>query len=269
MSFPESTAEYSHLKTMSVKMSIAYGPVESRRFGRSLGVNFLGLNKICSFDCPYCELGLTTIRMNQLKQESVFPDVESIDKSVRDLMKSELKAERPFDTIAISGNGEPTLHPHFLEAIELLITARNDIAPKVPIVVLTNGAHCDSKRVVLGLNLVDERILKIDAGGENMFKKMNRPLVRANLGKITSGARKLKDTIVQSLFVKGSVDNTKLEDLEEWMEVIGIVQPKKVQIYTIDRIPAESGLLKADEDTLYTIESRLKRKLQLECAVFA
>jgi wyosine [tRNA(Phe)-imidazoG37] synthetase (radical SAM superfamily) len=268
MSFPEKSSEYASLTSITGEWGIAYGPVKSRRLGSSLCVNLLGSMKICSFDCPYCELGQTQIRMNQLKQELSFPSVTEVDLSLRVRLRELLVEQQTIDTLTISGNGEPTLHPEFLECVEKVISARDEILPKTKIVVLTNGAHCDNKRVVHGLNLVDERIVKIDAGNEHTFKAINQPLVRANLSKITSGARKLKDITVQSMFVQGVVDNTALEDIEEWLEIVGIVQPRGVQIYTLDRIPAIPGLKKADEDTLYTIASRLKRKLQIEALVF-
>lgn len=268
MSFPVPTPEYSHLKPLTGEWGIAYGPLESRRLGHSLGVNFLGAKKICSFDCPYCELGTTQIRMNQLKQDLDFPKREEIDTQVRTKLRALIESGQVLNAITIAGNGEPTLHPEFMECVQVVLAARSELMPGVKIVVLTNGAHCDNKRVVHGLNLVDERMVKIDAGNDNTFKRINKPLVRANLSKITSGSRKLKDVIVQSLFVQGAADNTSLEDVEEWLEIVGIVQPRAVHIYTIERIPALPGLKKADEDTLYTIASRLKRKLQVECLVF-
>lgn len=268
MSFPSPSAEYSGLKTLTGEWGVAYGPLESRRLGSSLGVNLLGPVKICSFDCPYCELGFTQIRMNQLKSDLVFPSVTHVDEGLRIKMRALIAEAKTVNAITISGNGEPTLHPEFLECVQAIVSARDELMPDTKIVALTNGAHCDNKRVVHGLNQVDERMVKIDAGGEHTFKRVNKPLVRANISKITSGARKLKDVIVQSLFVQGAVDNTSIEDVEDWLEIVGIIQPRAVHLTTIDRIPAAPGLIKADEDTLYTIASRLKRKLQVECLVF-
>ncbi|MGE0761965.1 MAG: radical SAM protein [Bdellovibrionales bacterium] len=268
MSFPVQTAEYANLKALSGAWGIAYGPIESRRLGKSLGINLSGEQKVCSFDCPYCELGLTEIRMNQLKQDDLFPKAALVGEAVRVRLRQVVDKNEAIDCLTISGNGEPTLHPEFLECVEAILAARRDITPHLKVGVLSNGAHCDNKRVVQALNMLDERMIKIDAGNEQMFKRINRPLVRANLSKITSGVRKLNDVIVQSLFVQGECDNTVLSDIEEWLEIIGIVKPKMVHITTISRVPAVSGLRPASEDTLYTIASRLKRKLQIECAVF-
>ena len=268
MTLPVSTPEYAAFKVITDIGGLAYGPLISRRLGTSLGVNLLGQQKICSFDCPYCELGSTTIRMNQLKADGFFPTVQAIDIALRAKLREVLEKNQTLDYITLSGNGEPTLHPDFLECFQAVLTARADICPTVKVTVLSNGAHCDNKRVVQGLNLLDERMIKLDAGNEHTFKRINQPLIRGNLSKITSGASKLNDLIVQSLFIQGEYDNTSLADIEEWMEVIGIVRPKTVHVYTINRIPAMSGIKAASEDTLYTIASRLKRKLQIDCAVF-
>lgn len=268
MGFPKTSAEYSELKVITEPMGLAYGPVTSRRLGLSLGINLLGDKKICSYDCTYCELGPTENRMNELKQVEMFPSVSAIAESLRAKLRETTQKGLSLNTLTISGNGEPTLHPEFDQCVDAILAARSDLIPEVPVVILTNGAHCDSRRVIQSLNLLSERIVKIDAGGDTVLKRINRPLVRANVSKLTAGVRKLKDVIVQSLFIKGEFDNTRNEDVEEWMETIGIIKPKKVQIYTIARVPAETGLIKADEDTLYTIESRLKRKLQVDCAVY-
>ncbi len=268
MGFPKPSAEYSGLKAITEPMGLVYGPISSRRLGLSLGVNLLGDKKICSYDCSYCELGPTENRMNELKQSEFFPTVAQIGESLRVKLREVTQESIALNNITISGNGEPTLHPEFDQCVDAILAARSDLVPEVPVVILTNGAHCDSRRVVQSLNLLNERIVKVDAGGDLVLKQFNRPLIRANVSKLTAGIRKLDNVIVQSLFVKGAYDNTKNEVLEEWMETIGIIKPKLVQIYTIARIPAESGIIKADEDTLYTIESRLKRKLQIDCAVY-
>lgn len=268
MAFPVQTPEYNSLNALSGPWGIVYGPIRSRRLGQSLGVNLCGEQKVCSFDCPYCELGLTEVRMNQLKQEDLFPSPTQVGEAVRNRLRHALETNEPLDMLTISGNGEPTLHPEFLECVQAILAARDDWKPGLPVGVLSNGAHCDNRRVVQALNLLDRRMIKIDAGNEQAFKRVNRPLVRANLSKITSGVRRLDSVIVQSLFVQGECDNTQLSDIEEWLEIIGIVRPSLVHLTTISRVPAVPGLKAASEDTLYTIASRLKRKLQIECAVF-
>jgi wyosine [tRNA(Phe)-imidazoG37] synthetase (radical SAM superfamily) len=255
-------------QALSLPGEIAYGPVTSRRLGTSLGINLLGPQKFCSFDCPYCDLGPSINRMNQIKDSLDIPTVAAVEEALRVKLRVHFQQQIKIDTITLSGNGEPTLHPEFLECVEAILKVRTEMTPQTPVVALTNGAHLDAKRVVQGLNLLDERMVKLDAGSDRLLKIINRPLVRANLSKLSTGIRKLKDVIVQSAFVQGTIENTKPEDIEEWLEILGILKPKSVHIYTLNRPSTESGVHKVDEDTLYTIQSRLKRKLQIDSQVF-
>src|SRR6267154_3428386 len=79
------TSEYDDLKELNFSsMGITYGPLQSRRLGSSLGINLLGSeSKIFSFDCPYCELGYTKLKMSEMKKFEGFPSLEAVDSHVR------------------------------------------------------------------------------------------------------------------------------------------------------------------------------------------
>lgn len=265
----ESFTEYESLQYTKPVTGIVYGPYASRRLGNSLGINLLGDGqKVCSFDCPYCDLGRTEIRLNRLKADALFPSLESIESALREGFLKSHQSVPKADHIAISGNGEPTLHPFFPDAMDLIVKARDTYLPSTKIIVFTNGANLDIRRVADALNRADERFLKFDAGNDRVFKEINSPLVRSSLSKILCGVRLLKDVVIQSFFVQGTVDNTIPGDIEDWMEVIGLVKPKAVHIHGMSRVPAVSGLKRCDEDTLYTISSRLERRTQIRSLVF-
>lgn len=244
-----------------------YGPVTSRRFGRSLGIDILGKEKICSFDCPYCHLGPTKVRLNKLKEEGIVPTVDEITSRITEVFKT-IHAQGPvIDTITISGNGEATLHPEFPEIVDRLVAARDAWLPGKPIVLLTNGAMFDNRKIAEAANKCDVRVVKIDAGNDKAFKMMNAPLARVNLARVITGTRNLKDFVVQSLFCQGLVDNTRSVDLEDWIEVLAILKPKSVQIHGLSREAALSGLTRCDEDTLHTIASKLERRTGIKALV--
>lgn len=258
----------SPLLTVAPFTTIAYGPVQTRRFGRALGVNVLGTDiKACSFDCAYCDLGPTTLRLNKVKTDVPFPTVDEISVAVNDALKVIHESGPSFDTISISGNGEPTLHPEFVEVVRVILTARETWMPGKPVVVLTNGSTLDQRKIVEALNKTDGRIVKVDAGNERMFKAFNSPLSRTTLAKVISGVRGLKDVTVQSLFAKGVVDNTSHSDVDDWIEVIAMIKPKAVQIHGINRVTSRAGFTSCDEDTLYSIASRLERKTGIKALV--
>lgn len=247
---------------------IVYGPIESRRFGKSLGVNILGQeSKFCSFDCPYCHLGPTTARLNRLKEDGVLPSIATITEELTRALQTIHSRGPSVDAITLSGNGEPTLHPDFPEIVNHLLSARNAWLPGKPIVLLTNGAMLDQRKIAEAANKLDSRIVKIDAGNEKTFKMINAPLARVNLARILSGTRNLKDFVVQSFFCQGDVDNTKPADLEDWIEVIAILKPKGVQIHGLSREGARPGLIRCDEDTLHTIASKLERRTGVKALI--
>ncbi len=241
-------------------------PFHSRRYGRCLDINLLGPQKLCSFDCPYCNLGPSVQRLNLIKKgELQLPTKAEVLDQFR--IKT-LEYRGTFDHVILSGNGEPTLHPEFAEIVTDLALIKRELEIKGKFLLLSNGAHFENKNIVTAANLFDERVIKLDAGNDRTLKKVNQPLVRANVNKIYTNMRKLKDVIIQSFFVTGSADNTSNEAIEDWMEVIGIIKPKLVQICTINQTPALSSVLPASEDTLYTIASKLKRRIQIESNVF-
>ncbi len=266
----EDFAEYGSLEYVDPKkMDIVYGPVLSRRLGHSVGVNLLGTAaKVCSFACPYCDLGPTTIRLNRIKSDTEFPTLEKLEQALREGFTKAHQSPEKVHAISISGNGEPTLYPLFPEAVDLIVRSRDLYLPNTPISIFTNGVNLDTRKTTDALNRVEERMLKIDAGNERVFKAINSPLVRASITKIISSTKHLRDCIVQSFFVQGAVDNTLSSDLEDWIEVIGLIRPKAVHIHGMSRVPSVRGLQPCSEDTLYTIVQKLERRTQIRALVF-
>ena len=247
---------------------IIYGPFASAPFGLHLGVNPLGGGtKVCSFDCPYCDLGRTTLRLNRLKSDIALPSPVDIENEILQALQK-IHAEGPaVDGITVSGNGEPTLHPEFPDIAKAIMNARDLWLPGKPVVLITNGAGLDTRKVADAANLFTERVVKIDCGSERLFKAVNAPLSRANLARVLAGCRKVKDVRVQSMFFGGTITNTGASDLEDWIEVIAILKPKAVHIQGLSRKPAVEGLVACDEDTLYAIASKLERKTQIKATV--
>jgi len=244
-------------------MQLIYGPVTSLRYGSTLGINLLGGEKVCSYNCVYCDLGPTVLTMNRIRKDYNFPTLEDIRSAFADYVVKSVSTK----AIVLSGNGEPTLYPDFDDAIRLILELREAHMPGVPVIVLSNGAHLDAKKVVTGMNLADERVIKVDAGNDALMLKINDPLVRINMAKFLGGVRKLKDTTVQSVFFTGEIDNTQGDVLDEWIEVLGMIKPKTIQICTL-RPSYITRLQPASEDALYSIAFKLKKRTGLEASVF-
>ena len=254
-------------------MDVVYGPIRSLRYGSTLGINLLSSEsdgqpvgeKVCSFNCVYCDLGPTKLTMNKVRKDYEFPTLEKL----REAFKSYITRSVVVDAIVVSGNGEPTLYPDFDEAMKLLCDLRTEHVPGTKIVVLSNGAHLDQKKVVAGLNLVDERVIKIDAGNDTYLQKVNDPLIRINMARFLDGFRKLNGCTIESMFIGGPLANTTPECIEDWIEVIGMVKPRAVQIYSLHRPSlVRTDLIPLTEDALYSIAFKLKKRTTIEAQVF-
>ena len=220
-----------------------YGPVLSRRLGRSLGINLLSLNcKICSFNCVYCECGPTT-HQTLNPDPRLFPDPTDVLLS----LEKALKKPHSLDHVTFSGNGEPTLHPEFLEIVKEVIKLVRKYKPNARIALLSNATTLDRKEIVDALKLLDRILLKLDAGDQETFNEVNQPIVGINLTNIIDHMVGLDNLIIQSAFITGNPQNCAPDQLQEWFKAIQKIKAKEVQIYTIERPAWHPGIAKYDQ----------------------
>jgi wyosine [tRNA(Phe)-imidazoG37] synthetase (radical SAM superfamily) len=147
----------------SLTMSTIFGPVQSRRFGVSLGIDLSASTKQCNFDCLYCELAPKRAMVHQV---SVTP-VETI---IADL-KEALEHHPSIDVITITANGEPTMYPYLDE----LITQINQIKGNIQTLILSNSACLHAPAVFETLLKLDQVKLSLDAATPETFQKIDRP----------------------------------------------------------------------------------------------
>lgn len=247
-------------------------------FGRTIVVNILGEIKVCNFDCVYCSLGPSQIRISRLKQDVTFPSIEEVLTEVGRALGQAAQAGESIDTILISGNGEPTLHPLFPQFTKELIKRRSELASSTnifgakgflatKITCLTNGDSMSDRNIHDALNLYDECIVKIDVGTEKAFKKINRPLSRSNLEKVILGARTLQNLSIQSTVTASELSLTHSDQLDEWIEVIAMLNPKKIYLQRAQSPCADPGLTFASEDEVLRVSHWLERRLKIKAQV--
>lgn len=246
----------------------------SPAFGRTIEVNVLGAQKVCNFDCVYCSLGPSELRISRLKHEAVFSPLEEILTGVGRALSDGAQSGLAIDSILISGNGEPTLYPNFLQLTTGLLQRRAELASTTneagrttKLVGLTNGDKLDSRDIIDALNLFDETILKVDVGTEKSFKKINKPLSRSSLEKIILGARSLKNLSIQTTLMAGDFSLNHSTQLDEWIEVIAMLDPKKVYLQLAKRPTADPLMKLATEDDLNVLSHWLERKLKIRAQV--
>ncbi|OHB76445.1 MAG: hypothetical protein A2Z34_05990 [Planctomycetes bacterium RBG_16_59_8] len=254
------------LKEFTLAGGVLYGPVRSRRLGASLGINILPFNrKICSFNCGYCQCGWT--ETGALRGVD-FLDPEAIRQELAAHLRRASSEGVSYDSLTLAGNGEPTLHPRFPHVVELIVRARDEWMPSARVSILSNSASVDDPSVRRGLDLLDERIMKLDAGSGAKIGEINMPVASFSLEKVVAGLKLIKDVVLQSMFVDGETSNSGNEDVRDWIDVVGTIAPRFVQIYTLDRVPADRRLLPVEKGRLREIADRLRRETGVVGEVF-
>ena len=240
--------------------SIVYGPIHSRRLGVSLGMNLMPTTaKLCTFDCVYCECG-----WNQPVSHPVLPT----RKQVNEALTSQLSTlNTPLDVITFSGNGEPTLHPEFLDIIEDTCALRDQYCPNAKISVLSNSTQLGRPEVIEALRLCDNRILKLDSAIDATMQLIDQP-VNPNLT-VEQIAQWLSlfegDFTLQTCFLRGEyhgqiIDNTTPAELSAWYAMIKRLHPKQVMIYVIDRATPLQTLSKVPASEMEAIAEPLRQQ---------
>ncbi|EHL8737509.1 radical SAM protein [Campylobacter jejuni] len=221
-------------------MKILFGPVSSRRFGRSLGIDLSPSKKQCNFDCVYCELDP---KKAQEKQDEII----SIDKIISEV-KAMLEKNVEFDFLTLTANGEPSLYPHLNE----LILSLRSIAKDKKLLILSNGTAVldeDKFNALLKLDVVK---FSLDSAVAKTFYRIDRALKNIDLEKMIEKmadfrARFNGDLIMEILVVKDLNDNE--EEFEALNQALKKIMPLRVDLSTIDR-PHAYAVKKVSEEKL-------------------
>jgi wyosine [tRNA(Phe)-imidazoG37] synthetase (radical SAM superfamily) len=258
------------MKVNGLLSHVIFGPVASRRYGVSLGVNLLpAARKVCSFDCPYCECGRTDRAFSQSPPPGVFPPAEGVAAALARALSEARASGRRIDAVTLAGNGEPTLHPDFLDLMKTMAEVRDRLAPEARLIALTNGSTLDREPVREGLMIADERIVKLDAATDAMLARLNSPLCRLTVGSLAANLALLPAFATQTMFIQGSVDNTQDDHVAAWIELVGRVQPTFAQVYSTDRRPADPSVRQVPRERLEAIARALTERTGVPARVYA
>jgi len=225
---------------------IIFGPVMSRRLGRSLGIDLVP-HKTCTLDCIYCECGKTT---NKTIERKNFISPELILSELEKALNKDLK----IDVITFSGSGEPTLY----KDLEYLIDEIKKMT-SIPLVMITNSTLLFDKEVRNALLKVDYVLPSLDASCFSTFNRINRPHENISFKDVLDGlivfSKNFNGKIwLEILFCKGINDSE--EELKGFEKIIPKIRTDLIQINSVDRPPAypEAGKL-----TYYELERIAKR----------
>ncbi len=241
-------------------MKYIFGPVASRRFGMSLGVDLSPDKKRCNFDCIYCEL-------DPAKPVNEYANPPSVDEILKEINEATDKFN--FDILTITSNGEPTLYPYLDELVSKIKNQK--------LLILSNSSTIFKKEIQNTLLKFDIVKLSLDAVTPKIFKKIDRPHKDIKIEDIIRGIKEFrkiydKELIIEILVVKEI--NDKEEEFEKLNEVLKEIKPNRVDISTIDRPPAYNvkgvsvkrlfELSRKIENQHIFIPTREKLKFQIE-----
>lgn len=217
-----------------------FGPVPSRRLGRSLGVDLVPF-KTCSYDCIFCQLGRTTRKTLERKEYVPVKDVLS------ELRSSLSEGSLP-DYVTLSGSGEPTLHSR-LE--ELIVGIKN--LTGIPLAVLTNGSLLFDPEVRHSLDRADVVIPSLDVGDDRLFQHVNRPHPDLSFSSLVEGLRSFRRDFSRQIwlevFLIAGVTDIQAE-AEKIASLVRETFPDRIHLNTVERPPAESCALPVPKNTL-------------------
>jgi len=243
---------------------IIYGPVLSRRLGRSLGINLMPNNcKVCSFDCLYCQYNQTDVLTGLASRENL-PSVEEVLFCV----EKALTKPRTIDFLTFSGNGEPTIHPDFPLIVEGVKEIKDQLRPEAKLAILSNSSRVMDADVIAALNLMEAPMMKLDAGDEETFQTINRPMHNLHLSDIISGLETIPNLMIQSMLIDGDDQNIRREPYEAWAWSVSELHPQKVHIYSTERPTADDSVKNVPARKLEWIASDLETRYGLDVVAF-
>ena len=228
--------------------TLIFGPINSRRFGMSLGIDLSPKQKSCNFDCVYCEL----------KGSKPVEEIEN-PPSVNEIisaLKEALKAHQNIDVITLTANGEPTLYPHLKE----LIAKVNEIKGKAKTLILSNGSGARDQKICEALQGLDIVKFSLDSAVQSTFKKIDRNKSGIEVGELVKAMAKFRkdfkgELVLEILVVAGF--NDKEEEFTALNEAINEIAPHRVDVGTIDRPPAYN-VKGVDASRLEELASKIK-----------
>jgi wyosine [tRNA(Phe)-imidazoG37] synthetase (radical SAM superfamily) len=244
---------------MKLENRIVYGPVLSRRFGWDLGINLLPVTrKLCCFDCIYCQYGFTPASR---ETDPSFPSASDLLSAWSREFSAAAARNILIEHATISGNGEPAMHPDFAGVVRTFIGWRDRHYPNVKIAILTTGYRLEEPDIRSAMALLDQVIVKLDAGSEDTWRRIDRPRSGQSFHVMKSHFKNVEHLIIQSMFLKGWNDQP--AEIESWISALREIGPKSAQIYTLDRKPAMTGLQPVGHRFLVDLAARASAELDI------
>ena len=230
-----------------------FGPINSRRFGNSLGIDLSPEQKRCNFDCLYCELAPKAAMKTSDANFNVHEVISQLNTA--------LALHDNIDVITLTANGEPTMYKDFALLVDELLS----LPERKKLLVLSNSAHIGTPEVCQTLLKLDSVKLSLDAVSQDVFQKIDRPHPSISIENIKEGIRKFSRTfegelLIEILFVEGINDTP--EEIRRLNDFLVSIDLTRIDIGTIDRPPAY-GVKAVSNEKLQEIAMQFSKKLPI------
>ncbi len=230
----------------------AYGPVPSRRLGKSIGVSPIPA-KTCSYSCVYCQLGRTDHM--QVERKSFFPK-EDVFRDIEKVVNASSA-----DFITFVGDGEPTL----CKDLGWLIENTKNVF-KLPIAVITNGSLLYHEDVREDLKNADVVMPTLDVGNQALFEILNRPSKTITFEKMLQGLidfrQDFKGQIWSEVMLVSGI-NDSVKELNSIKDALARTRPDRVYITTPVRPPAENWVEPPDPENILVAEEIFEKVVSI------
>jgi wyosine [tRNA(Phe)-imidazoG37] synthetase (radical SAM superfamily) len=225
-----------------------YGPFQSRRLGLSLGIDILKKEKICTYNCVYCEIGPTNLLVPPNYEIDITPSLQ-----YRRELKEMMSLFPNLDSITFGYNGEPTLNPHLTDFFKIASEVRSEMkwhAKEPYITLFTNSSTVHLEEIRDRIKIFDYVLAKLDVGNNEDFILTNRPhekvpnieIIIDSLSKLRQMMYKKKfgiQCLIYNSYRKDFNSNNNEKNIINLGNAIKKIKPDTVQIYSIARIPSE------------------------------
>ena len=240
---------------------LTFGPIPSRRLGRSLGINNIP-PKICTYSCVYCQIGKT---LNMKIQPQTFYSPSQIFKEVQNKVEKSKEKRESIDYLTFVPDGEPTLDINLGREIKLF----NSLGIKIA--VITNASLMEQRQVRENLEEADLVSLKVDSVEEEIWRKVNHPHRSLCLKSILEGILEFSRTfkgkiITETMLIKDVNDDN--QHIKKVADFLGKLKPSRSYLSLPIRPPADSWVQFPSEEVVNQSYNLLKEKIdQVECLI--
>lgn len=236
-------------------MKYVFGPLPSRRLGKSLGIDPIP-SKVCNWNCIYCQLGRTSPVVQERRE--YYPR-EEIIAEVKEALARHKSGD--IDWISFVGSGEPTLH----SGLGWMIRRIKEMTD-IPVAVLTNGSLLYLDEVRAELSAADAVMPSLDAGDAALYRRINRSHPEASFERLVSGITEFRKTYTGKLWIEvmliRNVNDTE-EALSELADILAGIRPDAVHLSLPTRPPAEPDVEPSDEEGLLRAVAILGRTAEV------